>query len=116
MEDILASAEIVKGVGQKMELLLKYCAEFGLSKAQILTHKESRACVAYSRLMLDVGISQDWMVLQMALVSSLIGYHVAAKWMMASAESKKEENRYWRWAENYSTSEYVAAVEAGSCQ
>ena len=116
VEDILASAEIVKGVGHEMEMHLAYCAEFGLSKAQIVSHKESQACVAYSRWMLDIGMSQDWMALQMALASCLIGYHIAAKWMIGRAESKKEGNRYWRWAENYIAPEYVAAVEAGSCQ
>lgn len=116
MDVIAASARIVMHIKHEMQLHLGYCAEFGLSKEDIENHKETQACVAYSRWMLDIGMSQDWMALQMALVSCLIGYHVAAKWLQEQPRSRKEGNRYWKWAENYVADDYVEAVKTGSGQ
>ena len=114
MDAIAASAQNVLHIETEMKLHLEYAAEFGLSKTDIEAHKESQACVAYSRWMLDVGMSQDWMALQMALASCLLGYNVAAKWLMAWERSKKENNRYWKWAQNYVSSDYEEAVRKGS--
>ncbi len=64
--------------------------------------------------MLDVGQSQDWLALQMALAPCLLGYGAAARRLHSSADSVQEGNLYWRWVENYVADDYVEAVRKGS--
>jgi thiaminase II len=113
MEDIVASAQIVLGVHKEMELHVEYCREFGISKEEMERSKESQATVAYSRYVLDVGQSGDWLGLQIALASCLIGYQVAAEWVKAQSGSREEGNRYWKWVDNYGGGEYAEGVKLG---
>ena len=73
-----------------------------------------KACTAYSRYMLDVGQSEDWLALQFALAPCLIGYGAIAKRLNAADSSIREGNPYWRWVENYIAEDFVEAVKKGS--
>src|SRR5271170_5173465 len=106
MDMIASSAHIILHIEHEMKLHLDYCREFGLSKEEMEKHKESQACVEYGRWMLDIGQSQDWIALQMALGSCLIGYYVAAKGIYDAKDSKREDNPYWKWVENYVAEDY----------
>ena len=75
---------------------------------------EQTACTAYSRYILDVGQSEDWLALQVALAPCLIGYGVIARRLHEDKRSIREGNRYWQWIENYVAEDYVEAVEMGS--
>jgi hydroxymethylpyrimidine kinase/phosphomethylpyrimidine kinase len=119
MPNITASANIIQHIHREMELHLDYCAEFGVTKQQLddpSVTKESLACTAYSRYILDVGASGDWLALQMSLLPCLLGYGVAASRLFAEKESVKAEqgNRYWKWVENYVADDYREAVRVGS--
>jgi hypothetical protein len=72
------------------------------------------ACTAYSRYILDVGQSEDWLALQMALAPCLIGYGAIAKRLHTEKETLREGNRYWQWIENYVAEDYTEAVRLGS--
>ena len=113
MEDIAASAHIVLSVKKEMELHLEYCKGFGISKEDMEGTKESQATVAYSRYVLDIGQSGDWLGLQVALSSCLIGYMKAAEWVKAQPGTKREGNRYWNWVEMYGGTEYAQSVRLG---
>lgn len=116
-----------------MALHLDYCAAFGLSKQEMedtpetigkigyifvsftdLLIPKSIACTAYSRYILDVGQSEDWLALQMALAPCLIGYGVIAKRLHAAQETLRQGNTYWKWIENYVADDYTEAVQLGS--
>lgn len=114
MDAITASAQIVLHIQREMELHLDYCQEFGLSKDDLTKQKESLTCVAYSRYVLDIGQSQDWMALQMSLAPCLLGYGATAKRLHAQYASDRESNRYWKWIENYVADDYQKAVSLGS--
>lgn len=119
MGAIAASAQIILHIQREMELHVSYCAEFGITRAQLedpAAHAgESLACVAYSRYVLDVGASQDWLALQMALAPCLLGYGETASRLFADKESRTTDqgNRYWRWVENYVADDYREAVRVG---
>lgn len=68
------------------------------------------------RLILDIGQSEDWFALQVALAPCLLGYGVAAKQLHGSAGAKraKDNNPYWTWVENYVAEDYVKAIKTGS--
>lgn len=72
------------------------------------------ACTAYSRYILDVGQSEDWLALQMALAPCLIGYGAIAQRLHGDKETLREGNRYWKWIENYVADDYTEAVRLGS--
>lgn len=123
-----------------MALHLSYCESFGITKEQIESIPETQgtsnesttrqrsicwinanwssstttACTAYSRYILDVGQSDDWLALQVALAPCLIGYGEIAKRLYKEHSSKKEGNPYWKWIENYVAEDYSEAVEIGS--
>lgn len=72
-------------------------------------------CTAYTRYVLDIGQSEDWIGLQVALGPCLLGYGVIAKQLHSSPDVRKgRENRYWPWIENYVAEDYVTAVKTGS--
>ncbi|EER40015.1 phosphomethylpyrimidine kinase THI20 [Histoplasma capsulatum var. duboisii H88] len=114
IDGISMSAQIVLHVQREMNLHLDYCATFGLTKQDIENCKESLACVAYSRYILDIGQSEDWLALQVALSPCLIGYGAIAKRLHCDENTAPTGNRYWKWIENYVAEDYVKAVEAGS--
>ena len=60
---------------------------------------------------MDVGVTQDFLTLQMALAPCLLGYsEIAAR---LNEEPKMERNPYLKWIENYITEDFRQAVVAG---
>lgn len=115
MAAIAASASIIMHIEREQALHVDYCAEFGLTREQMEMAPESLACTAYSRYILDVGASQDWLALQMAIAPCLIGYgQVASRLILDPRGVKtKDGNRYWKWVENYVADDYTQAVQTG---
>jgi thiaminase len=71
-------------------------------------------CTAYSRYILDVGQSEDWLALQVALAPCLIGYGAIAQRLYTEEKTLRDGNRYWKWIENYVAEDYTEAVRLGS--
>lgn len=84
------------------------CPSLGTSIDHLL------ACTAYSRYILDIGQSGDWLALQFALAPCLLGYGAIAQRLFHAEESVREGNNYWKWIENYVADDYSAAVKLGS--
>lgn len=76
---------------------------------------DGTACTAYSRYVLDVGASEDWFALQVALLPCLLGYGMIAKRLHSIQDpaKPKEANRYRRWIDNYVAEDYTEAVRKG---
>lgn len=109
------SARIVAHIHTEMQLHLDYCASFGIPRAAIESTPESLACTAYTRYVLDIGQSQDWLALQVAFAPCLLGYGaIAARLVADPATVKGEGNVYWKWIENYVAEDYTEAVRVGS--
>jgi thiaminase len=70
--------------------------------------------MAYTRYVLDIGLSEDAFALQVALLPCLIGYGVIAQRLANDAKSRRQDNPYWKWVETYIAEDYVAAVRRGS--
>ena len=82
------------------------------SHVDLLTY--GLACTAYSRYVLDIGASEDWLALQISLLPCLLGYHVIAKRLHEEQKSNPpKENRYATWINNYIAEDYCEAVEKG---
>ncbi|KAK6610674.1 thiamine biosynthesis protein (thi-4) [Botrytis cinerea] len=122
MEGIAASAGIVSHIHREMALHINYCEGFGMTKAEIEACEESQvdfdsieiACTAYTRYVLDIGQSEDWLALQISMAPCLIGYGEIAKRLHADPKTKREGNIYWKWIENYVADDFTEAVKVGS--
>ena len=115
LDDIAGAATIVTHIRHEINLHINECKEFGLTQEQMETYDESQACTAYSRYVLDIGQSEDWLALQISLLPCLLGYNVVAKQLdeRQKTHPPKGENRYRTWIKNYIADDYVAAVETG---
>ncbi|KAK6822668.1 hypothetical protein PG987_014213 [Apiospora arundinis] len=113
IKDIAAGAKIVTHINTEMSLHIDYCASFGISKEQIEATEEHQACTAYTRYVLDVGMSSDWLALQVALAPCLSGYGAIGKALYESRDTKREGNTYFKWIANYVAEDYVEAVKTG---
>lgn len=73
------------------------------------------ACTAYSRYILDIGASEDWLALQIAMFPCLLGYHYIAQRLSALQDpaAPKNANRYRQWIDNYIADDYTQAVGKG---
>lgn len=98
----------------ELKLHTSYCESFGVSIEQIRATPEKQACTAYTRYVLDVGQSGDWLGLQMALAPCLLGYGAAAKMLHDHEKTVREGNTYWAWIKNYNEEDYTDAVKLGS--
>ncbi|KAI1333685.1 Phosphomethylpyrimidine kinase-domain-containing protein [Xylariaceae sp. FL0016] len=114
IEDIAAGAKIVTHIHTEMKLHLDYCESFGISKDEIEASEEHQACTAYTRYVLDIGQSEDWLGLQVALAPCLLGYGTIAKLLCDDPQTKTKGNIYWPWILNYIAEDYVQAVHTGS--
>ncbi|OIW34117.1 hypothetical protein CONLIGDRAFT_652470 [Coniochaeta ligniaria NRRL 30616] len=115
IRDIAAGAAIITHITREMSLHITYCQEFGVSQDEIESTEEHQACTAYTRYVLDIGQSEDWVGLQIALAPCLLGYGDIARQLHSSPDARKgEENRYWPWIENYVAEDYATAVKTGS--
>ncbi|KAK8238410.1 thiamine biosynthesis protein-like protein (Thi-4) [Phyllosticta capitalensis] len=114
LDDINKSARIVLHIQEEMNLHVRYCEGFGLTKADIESHEEHQACTAYTRYVLDIGQSEDWFALQVALAPCLLGYGHIARRLFDDPETKREGNPYWDWVLQYVADDYTAAVRTGA--
>ncbi|PUU77833.1 Phosphomethylpyrimidine kinase-domain-containing protein [Tuber borchii] len=108
---ISKTASIVQYVVAETSLHLDYCSRFGLTQPQVEETEESLACTAYTRFVLDIGMSQDFFALQVAMAPCLLGYQEVA--LRLAKEGKKDDNIYWEWVESYSGKSYGEAVIRG---
>lgn len=115
LDDIAGAATIVTHIRHEINLHINECKQFGLTQQDMEKHEESQACTAYSRYVLDIGASEDWLALQVSLLPCLLGYGMIAERLAAEQKAKppKQLNRYQTWIDNYVADDYVAAVETG---
>ncbi|KAH8194976.1 hypothetical protein TruAng_010861 [Truncatella angustata] len=111
--DIAAGAKIVTHINTEMSLHLDYCAGFGIPRAEIEATEEQQACTAYTRYVLDIGQSEDWLGLQVALAPCLLGYGAIAQLLHEDEKTVREDNTYFKWILNYIAEDYTTAVQTG---
>lgn len=91
-------------------LHIDYCKEWGISEQQLLEEKESSACVAYTRFVLDRGLSGDLAELHAALAPCMMGYAEIGSWLMEQPFTKLEGNPYRKWIDMYASKEFQDAI------
>ena len=87
-------------------LHIDYCRGWGLSEAVMQVEPEAPETVAYTRFVLDRGLTGDRLDLEAALAPCMIGYADIAAERMADPATRHDGNRYRDWLLMYSGDEY----------
>ncbi|MEE2998284.1 MAG: thiaminase II [Pseudomonadota bacterium] len=92
----------------EMELHVKFCADWDLSEDEMEVLPEAFETMAYTRYVLEKGLSGDLLDLHVALAPCIIGYAEIGN----SFKSQIKNNPYGSWIEMYASDEYQALAKA----
>lgn len=107
LEDMRAASAVISGIlDVEMDLHVKYCADWGLSEAEMAALPEDPACMAYTRFVLERGMAGDVLDLHVALAPCVVGYGVIGARLAADPATKRDGNPYLAWIEMYAGEEY----------
>lgn len=90
----------------EMELHVKLCAGWGLSRADLEAAPPAPEMLAYTRYVLDAGMRGDLLALKVALAPCVIGYAEIAPRLQARAGAALAGNPYRSWIEEYAGAAY----------
>ncbi|MEX0317716.1 MAG: thiaminase II [Ruegeria sp.] len=102
-EEMLAASATVNGlISEEMKLHIVVCAEAGISEADLFATPERPENLAYTRFVLEVGYSGDFMSLLAALAPCVMGYGEIGARLADEATS----DTYRDWIDTYAGAEY----------
>jgi thiaminase/transcriptional activator TenA len=105
-----ATAAVTAIVDVEMPLHVAYCRDWGLAEDQMAAEPEAMQTVAYTRFVLDRGLSGDRLDLEAALAPCIVGYAEAVQLLRADPATRRDGNPYEAWMQAYSGPEYHSAV------
>jgi len=103
LDDLHAAASGMAALLAEMRLHVAYCAEWGLSEAEMAAEPEVVETVAYTRFVLERGTAGDLLDLHVALAPCVLGY---AEIGAVLSSSSGAANPYAAWITAYAGSEY----------
>ena len=107
-----ASAAVTAIVDVEMPLHVGYCAEWGLTEADMAAEPEALETMAYTRFVLERGLAGDRLDLDVALAPCVVGYGEAVQNLLADPATNRAGNPYNAWMDAYAAPEYRAAAAA----
>ncbi len=107
-----AAAAVTTIVDVEMPLHVAYCADWGLTEAQMAAEPEAMETVAYTRFVLDRGLTGDRLDLETALAPCVVGYAEAVAIQLDDPATVRAGNPYNAWMGAYGGEDYRAAVTA----
>jgi len=113
LQDIAAEADIINIIRTETSLHIKYCESWGITLDELERTKEASANMAYTRFCIEKGLSGDILDLKVALFACLIGYGEIGLRIVNDPNTKRENNPYYKWAENYAAELYQNSVTVG---
>nr|WP_155191492.1 thiaminase II [Roseibium denhamense] len=106
VDDMRQSLEGVKAIlDVELDLHLELCGSWGMSREDIEKAPEDTPTMAYTRFVLDAGMSGDLLDLQAALAPCVIGYAEIGAALLKGG-SAAEANPYHRWVLEYGGDAY----------
>jgi len=105
LEEMRAAAATVDAlVNQEMRLHVTACAAAGIPEKTLLAAEEEIENLAYTRFVLDAGLSGDFLDLLAALAPCMLGYGEIGAWLGDFSDDKT----YADWIDSYAASDYQA--------
>lgn len=93
-------------VNVELGLHIEFCKIWGISEEDLKDLPESTANMAYTRFVLEKGVSGDLLDLYTALAPCTMGYAEIGQWISNNPENITHDNPYLSWIEMYSGEEY----------
>ncbi len=117
LEDIRqATATLDALINGEMQLHLKYCAGWGLTERDMAALPEAEQNLAYTRYVLERGLSGDLLDLLVALAPCVLGYGEIGRTLLADPATRLEGNPFRDWIEVYGGEEYQEVAAAALAQ
>lgn len=95
----------------EIQLHIGFCQEWGVSEAALLATPESSTCIAYTRYVLDCGMTGGLPELYAAIAPCAIGYAEIGKRLAAGGKSPAN-NPYQAWIDAYAHPDFQQATQA----
>ena len=113
LADMRAARGGLDAILDEMGLHLRVCEGWGLSAADVEATEEAQATVAYTRFVLDVGMSGDLLDLQVALIPCTLGYaEIGRRLAPAGIAAIPDDHPYRAWIAEYSGEAFQQAGAA----
>ena len=104
LEEMKIAANTVNDlINFEMELHIKLCGSYNISKNDLESANEENENIAYTRYVLELGYSGDFLYLLSALVPCVLGYGEIG---MNGKNLKIKTSMYQKWIDTYSSDEY----------
>ena len=104
LEEMKIAANTVNDlINFEMELHIKLCASYNISKNDLESANEENENIAYTRYVLELGYSGDFLDLLSALAPCVLGYGEIG---MNGKNLKIKTLMYQKWIDTYSSDEY----------
>ena len=110
LQDIKAAQDTMAAILNEMNLHLRLCERWGLSAADVEATEEHNSNIAYTRYVLDCGMSGDLLDLHVALIPCVIGYGEIAKALAPNGPDALGDHPYREWIGEYAGEGYLAAA------
>ena len=98
-----AAATVNALINDEIQLHVEICAGQGISEEQLLLAEEAPENIAYTRYVMDAGVSGDLLDLLAALAPCVFGYHEIGTGL---ARCKNTLPMYREWIDTYSADDY----------
>lgn len=100
-----AAATVNALINEEISLHVEVCAREGISEAQLMQASEAAENIAYTRFVIDTGLSGDLVDLLAALAPCVFGYREIG---LRLAGSEPGVEAYRNWIDTYAADEYGA--------
>lgn len=117
LADIKDATGALQAILHETELHRRLTARWGITEEELDTAAEKQTTVAYTRYVLDTGMSGDLLDMHVALSPCSIGYAeigVALEPQRIRALDAGEEHPYGEWIAEYSGTEFQTAARAAT--
>lgn len=104
-----AAATVNALINEEIRLHVQICEREGITESQLLAADEMAENIAYTRFVIDSGLSGDLLDLLAALAPCVFGYHEIG---LSLADSRDTTPLYREWIDTYRDDEYRAVCES----
>lgn len=117
LEDMRAAAAGVSAIlDVEMDLHVRLCADWGLSRSDLEHSIEAPQTIAYTRFVLEAGQAGDILDLMVALSPCMLGYAEIGKYLLLkfgqADGTMASDHPYRSWINEYSGQDYQALAQA----
>ncbi|MGB0629394.1 MAG: thiaminase II [Alphaproteobacteria bacterium] len=117
LTEIRGAAAALSGiVDVEMDLHVTFCADWGLTEAEMASAPEAMETTAYTRYVFERGMAGDLLDLHVALAPCIVGYGEIGAALAADPETVMDGNPYRAWIEMYAGEEYREIADGAVAQ